>query len=314
MGDFGKAVYDNDMLTPNRNTMLKQPILEMLNYIVCPECHSDLNMLENRIKINCMGCSKEYSVTELGQLDFVNSIFQNYDRLDRTKEALKKLIKSKVYTLLHFVLTPTYPILANQLIKKSAWKHSGLRNMNLLNCINLGGGNFDLKFCLNVDLRNYQNVHIIADVIKLPFSDNCIDISFSRALVEHLEYPREFATELFRVSKQNSFTIHVYPLAYPIHGSPFDYFRYTPSGFARIFEQFKVVESYSTSGPFSSFIVYTAELAASILSFGNKTLKTYTLLTTYVLLSPLKWLDFFFLMKKSILAGSVHYLMVLKKL
>jgi SAM-dependent methyltransferase len=291
---------------------LKDKVRRIAKLLVCPNCHSDLRLDLPIQMVVCTECFSKFNVTSLGQIDFVNEILPTSDNLDLSKERVKKRFGLRKFNFIHFLFTPTFPILLKKLIPNAIEKYGLSDNVEDLFIVNIGGGKFDFKFALNIDIRNYENVDILANAMKLPFSDRSLDMTFSRALIEHLENPYAFASELKRVSKPGSLSLHVYPLSFPIHGSPQDFFRFTPIGIERVFHGFNKLENYSTSGPFSAFCVYTAELFASIISIGNLKIKPLALYFFYVLLSPIKWFDFFFLIRKQTIAGSVNYLILLR--
>jgi ubiquinone/menaquinone biosynthesis C-methylase UbiE len=54
--------------------------------------------------------------------------------------------------------------------------------------------------------------------MALPFPRESIDFSFSRAIIEHLENPSDFAKELHRVAKRGSLSIFtLFHSQYTVH-------------------------------------------------------------------------------------------------
>jgi len=71
--------------------------------------------------------------------------------------------------------------------------------------LNLGCGEKILKGFINVDIKKFPGVDVVADLNKkLPFKDNEIDYILCGHVLEHLENPLKFMLELWRISKPNA--------------------------------------------------------------------------------------------------------------
>lgn len=67
------------------------------------------------------------------------------------------------------------------------------------------------------------------DILNLPFEDGEFDAVVSDQVLEHVEGDPQIAIdETFRVIKRNGIALHTTCFINPIHGSPNDYWRFTP--------------------------------------------------------------------------------------
>lgn len=108
-------------------------------FIVCPSCHSDVITNALTSEVICVGCEIHYSVTNLGQIDFVNSELLLTDRHDLSKERIKQSINSKRFNLLHIFFTLTFPTLISRIIPKFIDKYLEDTRSETLNIVNIGG-------------------------------------------------------------------------------------------------------------------------------------------------------------------------------
>lgn len=76
----------------------------------------------------------------------------------------------------------------------------------------------------------------------LPFRDDTQDVIICTEVLEHVENPSKLIEEIERVVKASGLVLITVPFAIPIHGSPDDYWRFTPSGLAYLFASFTVTK------------------------------------------------------------------------
>lgn len=76
---------------------------------------------------------------------------------------------------------------------------------------------------------------IIADAIALPIRSDSIDVFLCTQVLDDLPDPRGLVREAFRVLKPGGCVLLTAPKAWPIHGEPHDYWRFTRPGLTQMF-------------------------------------------------------------------------------
>lgn len=141
-----------------------------------------------------------------------------------------------------------------------------------------------------VDGANYPNVHLVADLERLPLEDNTFDGLVSCAVLEHVPDPEAHVAEMQRVLKPGGRVLCFIPFMQGFHASPYDYQRYTHRGMAELFKNFEVIDVKVGAGPTCGMLWVLQEWLALVLSFGS--MRLYKLLAPLMwILSPLKFLD-----------------------
>jgi len=109
--------------------------------------------------------------------------------------------------------------------------------------LNLGSGSANLREgVINMDVKQYPNVSLIADGMHLPFRDSCFDCIFCNAVLEHVERPWLVAEEISRTLKASGVACIQSPFLEAIHDEH-DYFRFTLKGLRSLFPGFDEVKS-----------------------------------------------------------------------
>lgn len=67
-------------------------------------------------------------------------------------------------------------------------------------------------------------------IYELPFPDNEFGGAMVLMVLEHLERPTKGLAELYRVAEPGGLVLISTPFAFPVHGAPFDFRRWTPVG------------------------------------------------------------------------------------
>jgi SAM-dependent methyltransferase len=143
---------------------------------------------------------------------------------------------------------------------------------------------------LCVDGNNYANVHLVADLERLPVKANTFSGILSIAVLEHVADPAAHVAEIGRVLKPGGRVLCSIPFMQGFHASPGDFQRYTKTGIAELFKDFEILDVRVGSGPTSGMLWTLQEWLAMLLSFGSMRLYRLLLPLTW-LLSPLKYLD-----------------------
>lgn len=109
--------------------------------------------------------------------------------------------------------------------------------------INIGSGNTRLREdILNLDIKKFPNVDIVADARSLPFDNYYFDCVFCSAVLEHTSEPWIVADEIQRVLKPNGIACIQSPFLEAIHDDE-DYFRFTLKGLKSLFPKLKELKS-----------------------------------------------------------------------
>jgi len=99
--------------------------------------------------------------------------------------------------------------------------------------LNIGSGEvkpLDKPNVTNLDVAKAPYVHVIGDGHALPFATNTFHGVLCRAVLEHLRDPQQAVAEILRVLRPGGFILASVPFAFPYHGHPDDYQRFTASG------------------------------------------------------------------------------------
>lgn len=98
-----------------------------------------------------------------------------------------------------------------------------------------------------------ENIDIIYDGDKIPFSDCSFDSVISNQVLEHVFNPDEYLLEINRVLKKDGFFLISVPFIWDEHEQPFDYSRYSSFGLRYLLEKsgFKVIREIKSTDDFS---------------------------------------------------------------
>ncbi len=161
--------------------------------------------------------------------------------------------------------------------------------------INIGSGNNVIHpEVINLDLFPLSKVNLIADVRRLPFKNESVDMIICESLLEHVPEPDLVVSEIKRVLKGDGYIYVIVPFIYPYHSSPDDYQRWTSHGLGLYFKDYTIIKQGAYAGPVAALQGVLMHLFAIFLSFGNE--KLYIIFTNFfrILLSPLKIFDLLF--------------------
>lgn len=81
-----------------------------------------------------------------------------------------------------------------------------------------------------VDIEPGEGVDIVCDASSLTFDDNAYTGALCSEVLEHVIDPLEVLRELRRCVEPGGYVLVTTLTAFPIHGYPDDYWRFTPSG------------------------------------------------------------------------------------
>lgn len=84
-------------------------------------------------------------------------------------------------------------------------------------------------------------VDVVLDLREIELPDNSVQTLICCEVVEHVSDPFKAVNEIKRVLTGNGLLILSAPMNVPIHGSPYDYWRFTPEGFKELLKDFDQV-------------------------------------------------------------------------
>lgn len=108
-----------------------------------------------------------------------------------------------------------------------------------------------------VKLENfdYPGTDIKADVTKrIPVKNNSFDSVVCFQVLEHLNNPEKAISEIHRVLKRGGACLLTTHMAAPLHGVPYDYYRFTEFGLKDLFKKFSKAEVKPNGGSVLSII------------------------------------------------------------
>jgi SAM-dependent methyltransferase len=254
--------------------------------LVCP-CGGELAVetTADAKQFRCRECGEQGGQQRGGQ--FVFGGFQcaevQSDWLNRFKEIAKRRF-GRFYRQVIDLVSPMYaPPLVQPFLKTFD------RTTDFV--ADLGSGPIvyaDHVLC--VDGCDYPNVHLVANLDRLPLKANSLSGAITFGVLEHVPDPSAHVREILRVLKPGGRVLCFIPFVQAFHASPYDYQRYTEPGMRELFRDFEIVDVKIGSGPTSGMLWVLQEWLALVLSFGS--LRLYRLLMPLMwVLSPLKYID-----------------------
>lgn len=171
--------------------------------------------------------------------------------------------------------------------------------------VDLGaGGRRIAQKAICVDFLLLPGTNVVADVERLPFRRDSVDLVVATGLLEHVLDDRAVTAEVLRILRPGGL-IHIeLPFLQQHHEDPIDSRRYTVDGLARELERtgFEIVRSGIHIGPTVTLITlwtYYASLWFEGRSRASRAVSTAVFLGFSLLLYPFKFLDIFLRNKKS---------------
>ncbi len=136
--------------------------------------------------------------------------------------------------------------------------------------------------------KRAEKIGIYCSANELPFLDGCIDGIMMISVLEHLKNPHRSLKEAYRLLAPGGNVLVATPFAFPVHGYPLDFHRWTREGLRSEIESagFVVLEEDCFGNIFSSLALnVNLFLKYGILQHRNKLFRV-----TYLMVSPLRFI------------------------
>jgi SAM-dependent methyltransferase len=89
------------------------------------------------------------------------------------------------------------------------------------------------------DIQPGANVDFVTDIHHLPFDDDSVGTVVCVEVLEHVFDPIRAVQEIHRVLRPGGTAVLTSVMFMPIHAHPWDFWRFTPEGFARLLSTFE---------------------------------------------------------------------------
>lgn len=89
------------------------------------------------------------------------------------------------------------------------------------------------------DIQRGSNVDVVTDIHRLPFRDESVGTVLCVEVLEHVHDPLRAVEEIHRVLVPGGIAVLTSVMFMPVHAHPWDFWRFTPEGFAQLFEPFE---------------------------------------------------------------------------
>jgi SAM-dependent methyltransferase len=157
--------------------------------------------------------------------------------------------------------------------------------------VELGSGSRRLRSDVtNIDLFDFPNVDIVADISSVPLESDTADLVILDSVIEHVPDPVTVVREAKRILKPGGTLFINCPFLIPYHGYPNHFQNFTRDGLGHLLRDFASYEIQTTFGPMTAWVNMTAESFAVIVAGERGT--AYMAAKALALL-PIFWLKYF---------------------
>jgi SAM-dependent methyltransferase/uncharacterized protein YbaR (Trm112 family) len=276
----------------------------------CPECHKGSLKFSEQVKLlTCKKCKQKWPVVH-GRpvlLRHDNDLFSITDYLKAPQPGSSNQTQSGISAILPGI---SVNLSSARILKNLSEKMRNLKNCRILV---VGGGRQRIWLDKILDKSNtmetiYSDIDINSDVDlfcdghDLPFPDNSFDAVITTAVLEHVLYPEQVASEIQRVLKMGGYLYSELPFMQQVHEGAYDFTRYTLSGHRRLFNGIKELEAGMVAGP-ATALVWAIE--NFYLSFASgKIMRKIIKLTVRLLFFWIKYFDYILANKPQAMDGA----------
>lgn len=109
-------------------------------------------------------------------------------------------------------------------------------------------------------------VDFVVDAHRIPFRDDLFALVLAAQVLEHTARPWEVAAEVERVTAPGGRVQIEVPFAFPGHGQPYDFYRFTPSGLRFLFPRCELERMRAAEGAAAATATFAAQALVDKLS------------------------------------------------
>jgi SAM-dependent methyltransferase len=139
------------------------------------------------------------------------------------------------------------------------------------------------------DVHTQFGAEIVIDAHQIPFQGDSFSLVVAAQVLEHTPRPWKAAAEIERVTLGGGYIQIEVPFAFPYHGVPYDFFRFTPGALRFLFHQSAMIRLDSPEGTWSSAAIATSEALVDL--FRGRLKRRAALAAGRLLLWWMKYLD-----------------------
>ena len=123
---------------------------------------------------------------------------------------------------------------------------------------------------IGFDFQAREGVDVVGDMHQLPFENEKFDIILCSEVLEHSRSPHIAIEEMKRVLKPGGTLILTTRFIFPIHDSPYDFYRYTKYGLRHLFRDWEIVELEEEAGTIKTLGILLQRIAFQTKLLGGK--------------------------------------------
>ncbi len=224
--------------------------------LVCPACHSDLLLGEDRLSCTGSACGQQYPL--VGKIPILLSEQLSTFRIAPYRGRHGRTYRPSWRTRLRRLV----PRISGNLVALQNFKAFVARllaqtdrpQVLILGGAERGAGISPLLDdgrieCLESDVVIGSRTEAVFDASYLPLRSNSVDGVVVQAVLEYVLDPALVAAEIYRVLKPGGIVYSEMPFLQSVHGGRYDFTRLTHLGHLRLFRHFEEISSGACAGP-----------------------------------------------------------------
>jgi hypothetical protein len=139
------------------------------------------------------------------------------------------------------------------------------------------------------DVHTEFGAEIVLDAHQIPFENDFFSLVLAAQVLEHTCRPWKAAGEMERVTAEGGHIQIEVPFAFPYHGTPYDFFRFTPGALRFLFHKSAMIRLDCSEGTWSSVAITTSQALVDL--FRGRRKRWVALTAGRLLLWWIKYLD-----------------------